>query len=265
MGNKKQLSPEVTSDPEISYFELQAYTGATKHMGGLETTKELIKLCNINEDTYVLEVGCGVGATASYLAKKYGCQVVGVDLRESMIARSNERAQREGVTDLVEFRVADVQDLPFDDAHFDVVLCESVATFIEDKQRVVNELARVTKPGGYVGLNEEIWLKTPPAEVIKHVENMWPIKPGLPTSDEWMALLSQAGLRDIVTKTYKVDARCESTQIKRYGFQDMWRMFSRTLSLYVKSSAFRVYMKEQRRLPKGVFEYLGYAIFVGKK
>jgi len=264
MRNKKQLSSEETSDPEISYFELQAYVGTTKHMGGFETTKELIELCHVNKDTYVLEVGCGVGATACYLAKKYGCSVVGIDLREGMIARSNERAQREGVTDRVEFRVADAQDLPFEDALFDAVLCESVATFIEDKQRVVNELARVTKPGGYVGLNEEIWLKTPPAEVVAHVKRTLDIKPDIPTADAWRRLLEGAGLRDVVVQTYKLDARRESTQIKRYGFQDMWRMFYRTLSLYGRSAAFRAYMK-QRRLPKGVFEYLGYAIFAGRR
>jgi arsenite methyltransferase len=259
------------SDPELSYFELQAYIGTTKHMGGFETTKELIELCHINKDTYVLDVGCGVGATACYLVKKHGCNVVGVDLRESMVALSNERAQREGVADAnnkhpsVEFRVADAQDLPFDDAHFDVVLCESVATFIEDKQRVVSELARVVKPCGYVGFNEEIWLKPPSAKVVTHVKHAWEIKPGIQTADGWRRLLEDAGLYDIFVKTYKLDARRESTQIKRYGFQDMWRMFSRTLSLYVKSSAFRAYMKEQRRLPKGVFEYLGYGLFVGRR
>jgi hypothetical protein len=62
-----------------------------------------------------------------------------------------------------------------------------------------------------------------------------------------------------------VDARRESTQIRRYGFQDMWRMFSRTLSLFLKSPDFRAYMSDQRRLPKGIFEYLGYGLFVGKK
>ncbi|MCP4538635.1 MAG: class I SAM-dependent methyltransferase [Chloroflexi bacterium] len=253
------------SDPELSYFELQAYIGTTKHMGGFETTKELFELCHISKDTYILDVGCGVGATACYLAKAYGCRVVGVDLRERMVALSNERAQKERVTDRVEFRVADAQDLPFDDAQFDVILCESVATFIQDKQKVIDEFARVVKPGGYVGLNEEIWLKTPPAEMIARVRGAWEIKPDIPAADDWQRLLKDVGLRDLVVKTYKLDARRESTQIKRYSFQDMWKMFSRTLSLYVKSSAFRTYMKEQQRLPKGVFEYLGYGLFVGKK
>ena len=253
------------SNPELSYFELQAYVGTTKHMGGLETTKTLIELCHIGKDTYVLEVGCGVGATACYLAKEYGCNVVGVDLRESMIARSNERAQKEGVANLVEFRVADAQELPFDDALFGAVIGESVATFIEDKQRVVSEYARVTMPGGYVGMNEEIWIKTPPTRSIEFVKHTWDIKPDVLTSDGWAGLLASAGLRDIVVRTYEFDTRREATQVQRYRFQDMWNMFYRTLFLYVKNPAFRAYMAERRHTPKDLFEYLGYAVFVGRR
>jgi arsenite methyltransferase len=261
MENKKT----EMADPEISYFELQAYVGTTKHMGGFETTKALIELCHIGKDTYVLEIGCGVGATACYLAKKYGCRVVGVDISEAMIARSNERAQEEGVADQVEFRVADAQSLPFEDARFDVVIGESVLTFIKDKQRVVSECARVTRPGGYVGLNEELWIETPPAPMVEHVRHIWDIKPDIPTLEGWMGLLEGAGLRDVLVRTYKFSARRESSQIQRYRFQDMWRMFYRTLFLYVKNPTFRKYMAERRYLPKDLFEYLGYAIFVGRK
>jgi ubiquinone/menaquinone biosynthesis C-methylase UbiE len=254
----------MKNEPGITYFELQAYVGTTKHMGGFETTQELIELCHIGKDTYVLDVGCGAGATASTLAKTVGCRVVGVDLRESMVALSAERARREGVADLIEFRVADAQDLPFDDATFDAVLCESVATFIEDKQRVVDEFARVVKPGGYVGLNEEIWLKEPTPEVTEHVKVMWPIKPNVPMADGWEAILKGAGLQDVIVRVYKVDPRREATQVKRYSLRDMFKMFWRTLVLYVKSAEFRAYMGNQR-LPKGVFEYLGYAVLVGRK
>jgi arsenite methyltransferase len=261
MENKK---PEM-SDPELSYFELQAYIGTTKHMGGFETTKALIELCHIGQDTYVLEIGCGVGATACYLAKRYGCNVVGVDIRESMIARSNERARKQGVVDRVEFRVADAQHLLFEDALFDVVISESVLTFIKDKQGVVSECVRVTRPGGYVGLNEELWLKTPPASLVERVRRIWDIKPDIPTLEDWVGFLDNAGLRDVVVQTYKFDARRESTQVQRYHLQDMWRMFYRTLLLYVKNPAFRKYMAERRHLPKGLFEYLGHAIFVGRR
>jgi len=261
MDNERSGAP----DPELSYFELQAYVGTTKHMGGFETTKELIELCHIGKDTYVLEVGCGVGATACYLAKNHGCNVVGVDIRESMIARSNERARKQGVADRVEFRVADAQDLPFENALFDVVLCESVATFVRDKQKVVSEYVRVTRPGGYVGLNEELWIETPPAPLVERVRQIWDIKPDIPTLEDWAGFLENAGLRDVVVETYRFDARRESSQIKRYGFQDMWRMFYRTLYLYVKNPAFRKYMAGRHSLPKDIFRYLGYAIFVGRR
>jgi arsenite methyltransferase len=255
----------VGNDPELSYFALQAYIGTTKHMGGLETTKELIELCHIGKDTYVLDVGCGAGATASYLAKAYGCRVVGVDLREAMVILSAERAQKQGVAGLVEFRVADVQDLPFDDATFDAVLCESVATFIEDKRRVVDELVRVVKPGGHVGLNEELWLRPPTPEVADRVREMWPVKSNVPTAEGWEMLLIGAGLQDVIVRVYKVDARREASQIKRYSFEDMLRMFWRTLVLYVKSAEFQGYMKRQRRFPRDVFEYLGYVVLAGKR
>ena len=251
--------------PELSYFELQAYMGTTKHMGGFETTRELIDLCHVGEDTYVLDVGCGVGATACYLAKAYGCDVVGVDIRESMIALSKARAHKEGVEDKVEFRIADAQNLPFEDATFDVVLCESVATFIEDKQKVVGECAQVTKPGGYVGMNEEIWIKEPPTKLVEFVKHTWDIETDVLTADGWMGLLKSAGLRGVVVKTYELNAQREATQLKRYRWGDMFRMFYRVLLLYVKNPAFRGYMAERRRTPKDLFAYLGYAVFVGRR
>ena len=165
-------------EPEISYFGLQAHIGTTKHMGGMETTRELISLCGIAEDSVVLELGCGVGATACYLAQEIGCRVVGVDIREAMVRQSEERAQRVGVTDRVAFRVADARDLPFEDCSFDAVIAESVGTFIAEKQRVVDEGARVTRGCGMVGFNEEIWLKPPPPALAEEIKFVWDIEHG---------------------------------------------------------------------------------------
>ena len=129
-----------------SYFELQAYWGATKHMGGMRTTRELIELCHIQKGAYVLDVGCGVGATPAYLAKKLGCHVVGIDIADTMIVRARQKVEHEQVEDQVELHAADAQNLPFDDGLFDAVIAESVLTFMPDKARAVGECARVTKP-----------------------------------------------------------------------------------------------------------------------
>jgi len=239
--------------------------GTTKHMGGLDTTKRLLAACPIDVNTYVLEVGCGAGATTSYLAREVGCRVMGVDLRESMIALARERAEREGVEDRVELRVANALDLPFEDGRFDVVLCESVAAFIADKARLARELARVVRPGGYVGMNEEVWLQTPPpAEMVDYVRRTWEIEAETPTTERWVAMLEAAGL-EVTAETFVFDARRESTQMRRYRPRDMFRMVYRTVALYARSRAFRQCMRGRHRLPKDLFRYYGYALFVGRK
>jgi ubiquinone/menaquinone biosynthesis C-methylase UbiE len=262
--NERQPASSVEEDP--TYLELHAYTGATKHMGGLSTTKELAELCGIDEGTYVLEVGCGVGATACYLAKKLGCRVIGVDIRPSMIERAKERAARQHVEDKVEFRVADATDLPFADGSFDVVLVESVTSFIEDKAAAIGEYARVLKPGGHVGLNEEIWHQTPaPPEMVEYTAHTWDVQVEILTLQGWVELLEAAGLTVTTASPRRFSARSDFSELARYGCRDFLTMLWRTTKLYFTSSAFRKYMRERRGLPKGIWDYLGYALLVGGK
>lgn len=89
------MNAGVPSPQEISVFEIQAYMDLTKHIGSLQATDELARLCQIGPGQYVLDVGCGVGATPAYLARQYGCRVVGVDISPAMIERARERAARE--------------------------------------------------------------------------------------------------------------------------------------------------------------------------
>jgi ubiquinone/menaquinone biosynthesis C-methylase UbiE len=60
----------------------------------------------------------------------------------------------------VRFRVADAQNLPFEDNLFDVVIGEFITGLLDNERRGTNEYLRVAKPGGYVGLNEATWIKT---------------------------------------------------------------------------------------------------------
>ena len=181
---------------EQSFFDFAAEAGLTKHIGGVAATEELMELCHVGAGQYILDVGCGAGVTPCFIAKRYGCRVVGVDISEGMIARSRERAQREGVADRVEFRVADAQDLPFEDDLFDAVITESVTAFPEDKQRAVCEYARVTKPGGYVGINESTWRKVPPPpELIAWAAQAPDTSVNPLPSEEWEGLLAGAAHR----------------------------------------------------------------------
>jgi len=258
---------EKTSELEPSYFELQAFWGLTKHMGGLKATRELLELCHVNKDSYVLDVGCGVGATACYIAKEYGCRVVGVDLSGRMIDRSSERAGRKGVEDRVKFRVADAQDLPFEDGLFDAVISESVTAFPEDKQKTVNEYARVTKPGRYVGLNEVTRIKPPPPEMVEYLSRV--MKGEFLTSDGWKELLEGSGLTNIVARTYKTSALNQwANEMRSLDFRDFVKAWYKFFSLCIKSRAVRKYVGELWPPPKGIFrifKYFGYGLYVGRK
>ena len=252
------------------FFDFAAEAGLTKHLGGLEATEELVELCRIGEGSYVLDVGCGAGQTSCYLARRHGCRVVGVDINEAMIERSKKNAAREGLTDRVEFRVADAQDLPFEDDTFDAVITESVTVFPEDKERAIGEYARVTRPGGYVGLNETTWLKTPPPpEVIDWTSQDLGAHVKPLNSEGWAGLLEGAGLGEVVARTYETKVKEEAKGlVRRYGYGEMLRCMGRALSLYIRSPDYRKFVKGARSkkiAPDNLMEYMGYGIYAGRK
>jgi arsenite methyltransferase len=240
----------------------------TKHMGGLEATRELIKACGIDEDSYVLDVGSGVGITACILAEEYGCKVMGVDLSEKMVERARERAQRKNVEDKVEFKIGDAQNLPFEEETFDAVMCESVVAFPKDKQKVVNEYARVARSGGRVGINEVTWIKTPPPELEEYLSRALGQAKFL-TPDGWKHLLKEAGLKDIEAKIYKTNAlRQWVSEVRQMNPRDYLGAWGKLFSLVFKSQEVRKWIKEIAVPPKSafhLFKYFGYGLYTGRK
>src|SRR5512136_2194842 len=177
------MTREKNVQSGVDFLDMQAAVGVTKHIGGFEATNELLSLCHIEEAREVLNVGCGIGVGPAYIAKKYGCHVVGVDISEKMIQWSRRRAHEERVEDKVEFRVADVLDLPFEADRFNIVVAESVLIFVKDKAQAIRECVRVTRPGGYVGLSEGFWIEQPPAAVVALAKAA--VGPYVPTMETW--------------------------------------------------------------------------------
>lgn len=250
-------------------FDYQAYAGLTKHLGGLAATEELIRLCEISSDDEVLEVGCGVGQTTSLLAKRIGCRVVGVDLSPAMVERARERAQRAGVDDRTEFRVANIIDLPFEDDRFDGVFGESITVFATDHAKAIREYTRVVKPGGLVGLNESTWLQPPSPELIAWLSQEMAANATAHTAEEWEGLLESAGLRDLVVRISKVDTRKEVLGLfRRYGCGGFLQIMGRILTLYLRNPEYRDFVRETREsgvVPQDTMVYLGYGLYVGRK
>lgn len=267
MESKEQSSSTKTPQPKDSYFEVQAALGITKHMGGFNATEKLVELCHVTQGKYVLVVGCGVGVTPCYLAKKHGCRVVGIDISEQMVQRSKERAKRERVEDRVEFRIADAQDLAFEDSTFDVVICESVNAFIGDRPGALSEYVRVTKFGGYVGLNEVTWLKEPPRDLVAYLHRV--MGGEFLMRDGWRGLLEDSGLGEIVSPVYRTNVISQWTsEVRQFEFLDFIRVWCRYLYQFVQSPAARKYTRDALSFPRSIFrlfEYFGYGLYVGHK
>ncbi|AKB20750.1 class I SAM-dependent methyltransferase [Methanosarcina sp. WH1] len=127
------------------------------------------------QDEKVLTVGCGNGFSACFLARKIGCNVVGIDIAELFIEEAKERARRQSVSERVEFRVADTYALPFEAGTFDAVITEFVSQFL-DRGRTFKEFAPVLKTEGYMGINEmykEERISPKAAEEIAHAEKVF--------------------------------------------------------------------------------------------
>jgi SAM-dependent methyltransferase len=101
-------------------------------------------------DERVLDVACGSGNGAIAAARRTWGNTVGSDFVPALLERGRERAAAERVE--IEFVEADVQELPFEDASFDVTISIFGAMFAPDQERTATELLRVTKPGGRIGM-----------------------------------------------------------------------------------------------------------------
>ena len=133
---RNPLSPEDTA--AVDQF----------HVGGFEATEKLAQLLCPSRGSYVLDVGSGLGGPSRYLAAKYGCRVVGIDITEEYCGIASKLAERMGLQDLVEYRVADARDLPFSDESFDVVWTQHVSMNIAEKPNLYAGIFRVLKVGG---------------------------------------------------------------------------------------------------------------------
>ena len=111
--------------------------------------ESICEAVDLHAGARVLDVATGSGNTALAAARRHA-DVIGVDYVPALLQRGRERAGAERLH--VEFREGDCEALPFGAAEFDCVLSTFGVMFAPDHQRTADELARVCKPGGKIGL-----------------------------------------------------------------------------------------------------------------
>ena len=133
----------------------------------------LVQACRIGPGMRVLDVATGTG-NAAIPAAQTGAEVVASDLTPELFDAGRSRAQAAGVT--LEWAEADAENLPFEDASFDVVMSSIGAMFAPRHQAVADELVRVCRPGGRIGMLN--W--TPEGQIGALFRAMGPFAPAPP-------------------------------------------------------------------------------------
>jgi ubiquinone/menaquinone biosynthesis C-methylase UbiE len=131
----------------------------------LKLISDAVRLAEPSDTHTLLEVGCGNGVTAAFLSQKYGCNVVGIDSSERMIALAAKRAEAERLAYNVKFLVADAVNLPFPDSTFDTIISEAVFSTLVDKEGAAKEFRRVLRSGGKLLIIDFVLKRQVPKEL----------------------------------------------------------------------------------------------------
>ena len=176
-----------SSAPDLEAIKArQQTTWASGDFGQIGTRLQIVgeSICeavDLMAGERVLDVAAGNGNATLAAARRFA-DVVSTDYVGALLDRAKERAMAERLA--VTFQQADAEALPFQDASFDVVLSTFGVMFTPNQQQAANELARVTRPGGKIGLAN--W--TPEGfigQLFKTIGKYVPPAPGMKSPAMW--------------------------------------------------------------------------------
>lgn len=148
------LSPLPPTVDLVAVKQKQQAAWSSGDYAVIGTTLQIVgeTLCeslDLRAGVRVLDVCAGNG-NATLAAARRWCDVVSTDYVAALLERGRGRASADGLA--VEFKEADAENLPFADASFDVVLSTFGVMFTPNQEKAANELTRVCRPGGQIGL-----------------------------------------------------------------------------------------------------------------
>jgi arsenite methyltransferase len=175
--------------------------GDAFHPGGAALTERLGQVLGLAPGMRVLDVAAGKGTSALVLARTFGCAVVGVDYAGASVREAAVSAEAAGLAHLVRFERGDAERLDFPDGSFDAAICECAFCTFPDKRAAAQELARVLRPGGVLGLSDLTRTKAVPAELQGLLGWIACIADALSLT-EYVRILADAGLAVTLTEPH---------------------------------------------------------------
>jgi SAM-dependent methyltransferase len=149
---------EVYSGPEGELWEL--VMGEQIHIGGFQSSMDLADRAGIGEGMEGVDFCCCTGAGMRFLARFRGVsKMMGVDATRRMVETGIKRVADEGLDGKINFVLADVCESELPDNSADFVWGEDAWCYVEDKETMISEAARIVKPGGTIAFTD--WVEGP--------------------------------------------------------------------------------------------------------
>lgn len=125
------------------------------HARGFPATVELADRLPIRPGQHLVDIGCGLGGPARYIAKRFQCVVSGVDITPAFVEAGNKLSALVGIQTQVKIELGDGQRLPYAAASFDGGFTQHVTMNVPDRPKFYAEAFRVLKPGAFFALSEQ--------------------------------------------------------------------------------------------------------------
>jgi len=165
--------------------------------GGRETTEDFCKLLSLSPGSRVLDVGCGIGGSAFYMAEKYGATVVAIDLSTNMLAIGRDRLNKlpTNIQEKVSFEFGDITEQTYAAGSFDVIYSRDTILHIANKQKLFSLFHSWLAPGGRLLITDYCQGdKVLSPSFLSYVKQR---EYNLTTVKQYGALLQKAGFTDV--------------------------------------------------------------------
>ena len=166
---------------------------------GLPTEHALIK-----EGDTVVDLGSGAGNdcfVARSLTGETG-KVIGIDMTEAMINKAKENTAKLGFKN-IEFRLGDIEDVPFAANRADVVVSNCVLNLVPDKEKAFKEIYRILKPGGHFSISDVVLEGQLPEGIKKEAEMYAGCVSGALQKATYIQIIQNTGFKNITVQKQK--------------------------------------------------------------